>query len=36
MLKVDCAKWEQTPENLRLLSLEASHARTRERFLALL
>lgn len=35
MLKVDYAKWDQTPENLRLLSLEANHPRTRERFLAL-
>ena len=33
MLKVDYAKWGQTPENLRLLSVENDHPRTRERFL---
>jgi len=35
MLKVNCAEWGQTPEDLRRLSLESAHPRTRERFLAL-
>jgi hypothetical protein len=35
MLRVDCARWGQTPEDLRSLALGASHARTRERALAL-
>ena len=35
MLAVDYTQWSQTPEDLRVLSLEAKHPRTRERFLAL-
>ena len=35
MLHVDCARWAQTPEDLRHLALSARHARTRERALAL-
>lgn len=35
MLKLDLAKWNQTPEDLREAALTAPHARTRERFLAL-
>jgi len=35
MLKLDLAKWNQTPEDLRVEALTAAHARTRERFLAL-
>jgi transposase len=35
MLRVDYSKWEQTPEDLLRLAVEAAHARTRERFLAL-
>src|SRR4051812_21664964 len=35
MLRVDCARWGQTPESLRHLALSAPHARTRERALAL-
>lgn len=32
MLKVNCSEWGQTPEDLRRLSLESAHPRTRERF----
>jgi hypothetical protein len=35
MLHVDCARWGQTPEDLRRLATGAPHQRTRERFLAL-
>ncbi len=35
MLKVDYARWGQSPEDLRHLSMSAVHERTRERFLAL-
>ena len=35
MLRVDCARWGQTPEDLRRLATSAPHQRTRERFLAL-
>lgn len=35
MLRVDCARWNQQPEDLRRLALEAKHGRSRERFLAL-
>ena len=35
MLRVDCARWGQTPEDLPHLALSAPHARTRERALAL-
>jgi Winged helix-turn helix len=35
MLRVDCARWGQTPEDLRQLATSAPHQRTRERFLAL-
>ena len=35
MLRVDHARWDQTPADLRRLAMSASHPRTRERFLAL-
>ena len=35
MLRVDHARWDQTPADLRELAMSAPHARTRERFLAL-
>jgi hypothetical protein len=35
VLGVDYARWGQTPEDLRHLALNAPHARTRERALAL-
>jgi transposase len=35
MLRVDCGRWGQTPDDLRQLALKAPHARTRERALAL-
>ena len=35
MLRVDHARWGQTPEDLRRLATNAPHQRTRERFLAL-
>ena len=35
MLRVDHARWGQTPEELRQLATSAAHRRTRERFLAL-
>jgi transposase len=35
MLRPDFAKWSQSPEDVRRLSLEAEHARSRERFQAL-
>ena len=35
MLRVDYARWGQSPEDLRSLALSAPHARTRERALAL-
>lgn len=35
MLRPDTAKWDQTLAELRRLSVEAAHPRTRERFLAL-
>ena len=35
MLRVDCTRWGQTPEDLRYLALSAPHAGTRERALAL-
>ena len=35
MIRVDCARWGQTPGDLRHLALNAPHARTRERALAL-
>ena len=35
MLRVDCARWGQTPQDLRQLATAAPHPRTRERFLAL-
>src|SRR3954453_21018554 len=34
VIRVDCARWGQTPEALRHLALSAPHARTRERALA--
>ena len=35
MLRVDCMRWGQTPQDLRSLALSARHLRTRERALAL-
>ena len=35
VLRVDHARWGQTPADLRQLALRAGHARSRERFLAL-
>src|SRR3954469_18876227 len=35
MLRVDCGRWGQTPDDLRRLALNAPYARTRERALAL-
>ncbi|WP_414675380.1 helix-turn-helix domain-containing protein [Methylocaldum sp.] len=35
MLRVDCGRWDQTPETLREWATSASHPRTRERCLAL-
>lgn len=35
MLKVEYARWGQSPEELRDMSVSADHKRTRERFLAL-
>ena len=35
MIRPDVTKWEQTLADLRLLSLNAEHERTRERFQAL-
>ena len=35
MLRVDHARWGETPEDLRSLALSAPHPRTRERALAL-
>jgi transposase len=35
VLRVDWARWGQTPDDLRHLALNAPHARTRERALAL-
>jgi hypothetical protein len=35
MLRIDCARWGQTPEDLRQVATSAPHPRTRERFLAL-
>jgi hypothetical protein len=35
VIRVDCARWGQTPEDLRHLALSAPQARTRERALAL-
>ena len=35
MLRVEYARWGQSPEELRHLAMSAPHARTRERALAL-
>lgn len=35
MVRVDAAKWGQTPDDLRRAAVQASHPRTRERFQAL-
>lgn len=35
MIQPDFAKWNQTAEDIRRLSIEAPHMRTRERFQAL-
>jgi len=35
MLRVNCARWNQCPADLRQLAMGAEHPRSRERFLAL-
>lgn len=35
MIRPDTAKWNQVPDDLRQLAINAEHPRTRERFLAL-
>ena len=35
MIRPDFAKWEQTPQDILKLSIQAAHKRTRERFQAL-
>ncbi len=35
MFKVNLARWDQSPDDFRILSLNAEHPRERERFLAL-
>ena len=35
MLRVDTARWKQSPDDLRRLAVESPHPRTRERFQAL-
>src|SRR4029453_15012726 len=35
MLRVEHARWDQTPADLRELAMSAAHPRSRERFLAL-
>src|SRR4051795_13237473 len=35
MMRVESARWDQTPADRRELAMSASHPRTRERFLAL-
>lgn len=35
MIRVELAKWGQTPEDLRIASVHATHPRSRERFQAL-
>ncbi len=35
MLQVDYGRWNQSPEELRRLAMNAEHGRSRERFLAL-
>ena len=35
MLKINTAKWQETPESLRKLALLEGHPRTRERLMAL-
>ena len=35
MIRVEMAKWGQTPEDLRRASVQAAHQRSRERFQAL-
>ena len=35
MLKVETAKWHQTPEELRDIAVKANHPRTRERLMGL-
>lgn len=35
MIRPDCDRWNQSPDDLRVLATEAPHPRTRERFLAL-
>ena len=35
MIRPDCEKWNQSPDDFRRLATEAEHPRTRERFLAL-
>jgi transposase len=35
VVAVDYERWQQTPDDLRSMALQAAHPRTRERFLAL-
>jgi len=35
MIRPDFEKWQQSPEDIRQLSIEAAHPRSRERFQAL-
>ena len=35
MLTLDIAKWNQTPEDLRVASIQSPHPRSRERYAAL-
>ena len=35
MIRVEVARWGQTPEDLRLASVHATHPRSRERFQAM-
>ena len=35
VVAVDFERWEQTPDDLRAMAVQADHPRTRERFLAL-
>jgi transposase len=35
MLKIDCSKWGENAETLREQALQATHLRSRERFMAL-
>jgi hypothetical protein len=35
MIRPDCKKWHQSPDDLLRLAIQSEHSRTRERFLAL-